>query len=131
MEIHINAESKCRKSDVLLKILSKEQYGSLSIPERTIYFGILLFKKNGEWVIAYVDFDSYNASDIVENYCDGLRGIYISDKIMREVVMCGKFPVGMFDEYKNGYTKDEVRWSYIKKMDEEMGKIVDLVSTMV
>lgn len=50
---------------------------------------------------------------------------------MREIVMCGKFPVGMFDEYGNCYTKDEVRWSYIKKMEEEMGKIVDLVSTMV
>lgn len=135
--IHVIGKSEHGKSDVLLEMLNKERYECLVIPKFELDFDITLERKNDEWVIEVVKFawprlDEECGSDLVK-FGGELEGMYVSDKIIKKIVMNGKFPVRLLG--KGCPNKIAITWEYLKnmkkKMKEKEKRLVDLVSEMV
>lgn len=137
--IRVVAKSECRKSDVLLEILSKEQYESLLIPKWEINFSVILNKRNDKWVLSNVYLHSFslakNYISVATKYTDEIRGMNVSDKNMKKMVMKGRFDVVLFGKNNEEYNRAKITWEYYKnvkkKMKKSERKMVDLMSEMV
>lgn len=137
--IRVVVKSECGESDVLLEILSKEQYESLLIPEWEVNFSVILNKRNDKWVLNNVYLHCYslakNYISTATKYADEITGMNVSDKIMKKMVMKGRFDVMLFGKNNEEYNRAKITWEYYKnvkkKMKESERKMVDLVSEMV